>query len=118
MYLVMFVLHDAGKLNELLKGWEEAGVTGATILPSTGLGRLRQQLGLRDDLPIMPSLRDFYHFEEDTNRTIFTVVDTEATVDRLLRVTEEIVGPLEKPQTGLMVVLPVARVHGLSREGA
>ncbi len=116
MYLVLFVLHDTNKLNDVLRAWEEVGIRGATILPSTGLGRLRQSLGLRDDLPIMPSLRDFYHFEEGTNRTLFTIVFDEAAIDRLLEATEQVVGPLDQPDTGLMVVLPAARVYGVSQK--
>lgn len=117
MYLVLFVLHDPNKLPDLLQAWEEAGVRGATVLPSTGLARLRQSLAFRDDLPIMPSLRDFYHFDEGTNRTLFTVVEEEL-VDRLREATERVVGPLDQPETGLLVVLPVARVYGLGSHEA
>lgn len=114
MYMVIFVVHDPGKLNELLQAWEEVGLSGATILPSTGLGRLRQRLGLRDDLPIMPSLRDFYPFEEETNRTLFTLVKDEAMVEQLRQAAERVLGPLEAPNTGIMVVLPVVRIYGVS----
>ena len=113
MFLVLFVLHDPNKLPDLLRAWEEVGVRGATILPSTGLARLRQSLALRDDLPIMPSLRDFYHFDEGTNRTLFTVLEDEALIEPLREATERVVGPLDQPETGLLVVLPALRVYGL-----
>ena len=37
MFMILFVLHDPEKLDDILTAWEEAGVSGVTILPSTGL---------------------------------------------------------------------------------
>lgn len=58
MHLILFVLHDPDKLYELMDGWDEAGVSGVTVLPSTGIGRLKASDMLREDLPLMPSLED------------------------------------------------------------
>ena len=43
MYLVTFVLHDPDLLEELLDEWNKAGVEGATVLFSSGMGRMRQK---------------------------------------------------------------------------
>jgi hypothetical protein len=114
MYFVVFVLNDPEKCDRLLSAWEEAGVLGATIMHSTGLGRLRGS-GWMDDLPLFPSLEVFTEHEEDFSRTIFTVVDSESGVDRLVAATEGVVGALTQPDTGFLVVLPVARVYGLNK---
>ena len=37
MFFILFVLHDTDALNDVLTAWEECGVSGVTILPSTGL---------------------------------------------------------------------------------
>ena len=96
--------------------WEESGVGGITIFPSTGLGRIRQEGPLRDDLPLMPVLRDFFrHQEELVSRTFFSVVEDEAMVDRVLAATESVVGDLEQPDTGILVVIPLARAYGLKK---
>ena len=50
MSLVMFILHDPEKLPALLDAWKEAGVSGATVLLSTGLGRIAKSPALRDQL--------------------------------------------------------------------
>jgi nitrogen regulatory protein P-II 1 len=113
MFLVLFILHDAELLEELLDAWEEAGISGATILHSSGLGRVRQGGGGRDDLPLIPSLKSLFDHEEYFSRTLFTVVENEATVDKVLAATEKTIGDLNKPDTGLMVVLPTAKVYGL-----
>ena len=115
MYLVLMVLNNPDRLEELLIAWEENGVQGATVLFSTGLGRIRQMDAWRDDMPLMPSLRDFYELPENMNRTIFTVVDHEAQVDALVAATQEVVGELDEQGTGLLLVLPVARAYGVNK---
>lgn len=113
MYLILFVLNDPDRLDEILSAWEETGVSGVTILPSTGLGRLRQQEGLRDDIPLIPGLEDFYHRTSDVSYTLFTVVESEALVGEVLRATQAVVGSLDKPGNGILVILPTVSVHGL-----
>ncbi|HZD58550.1 MAG TPA: P-II family nitrogen regulator [Anaerolineales bacterium] len=115
MFLVLFVLNDAEKLEAILEAWEKIGVPGVTILHSTGLGRARQKPGIWDDLPLMPSLRSLLEHEEFFSRTLFTVVTDEAMVGNLVERAENIVGNLDQPGTGLVVVLPVAKVYGLKK---
>ena len=110
-HMILFVLDDASLTNELLAAWHTVGVPGATILESTGLGRLSQS-GLRDDTSIMPSLRNFYRSGELNHRTIFTIVKDDAIVPEILKATETVVGSLSEPNTGLLLVLPVAQVYG------
>src|ERR671925_336547 len=115
MYLVLLVLNNPDRLEELLIAWEENGVQGATVLFSTGLGRIRQLDGWRDDMPLIPSLKDFYEVPENMNRTIFTIVKDEAHVDAVVAATKEIVGELDEKGTGLLLVLPVARAYGANK---
>lgn len=115
MFFVLFVLNEAEKCDALLAAWEETGVRGATVMHSTGLGRLRGNDWM-DDMPLFPSLEDFTEHEEYFNRTIFTVVESESSVDRLVAATETVVGKLTQPNTGFLVVLPVLRVYGLNKE--
>lgn len=60
----------------------------------------------------MPSLSDFYVQSEELSRTIFTIVNDDL-VERIIAVTEQIAGDLNKPGNGILVVLPTDRVHGL-----
>jgi len=116
MKLILFVLHDVSKLVDLLNAWKEAGVTGATVLFSTGMGRIRLSAGLRDDLPLMPSLSDFYTRDEELSRTLFTVVKDEKTANRIISATRDVVGDLNEPDTGLLVVMPVEQIEGLKKK--
>ena len=112
-HLVVFVLDNISQCNDVLKAWEEAGASGITILESTGLGRLRGVV--RDDLPLLPSLRDLLASQEMHHRTLFTVVDDEATLDRIIAATEQIIGDFSRHHTGLLFVVPVTRVLGLKK---
>jgi len=113
--MIWFVLHDADLLADILAAWKEAGVLGITILPSTGLRRLEDNNSLRDDIPLIPSVEDLLSDEETLNRTIFTIVDNDAIVDKVVEVTQDIVGDLNLPNTGILCVIPLGKVYGLNR---
>lgn len=115
-YMIFFVLHDISLMEDLLNAWDEAGVSGITILFSTGLARHRNGGGLRDDLPLIPSLEDLMERAQNTNRTFFTVVNGEEMVDKVIAATESVTGDLDLPNTGILTALPVARVRGLHRK--
>lgn len=117
MYFVLFVLHDISKMKDLLHTWEQAGVKGATVLFSTGLGRIRQNFGLMEDFPLFPTMSEIVdRLEEmDLSRSLFSVVESDEIVKDLLRRTQEVVGDLTKPNTGIMIVLPIAQVYGLKQ---
>ncbi len=115
MFMIFFVLHDPHRLREILEAWEEAGVSGITILPSTGLKRLEASDVLREDLPLIPSLEDLIDQEESLNRTLFTIVRDDEMVNKVIEATQSVTGDLNLPNTGILTVLPVARVYGLDR---
>lgn len=117
-YLVMFIMHDPAQMDDVLDAWTEAGVSGVTILLSTGLARMRQNLSLRDDLPLIPSLADLEEHSESLSRTLLTLVESEQLVDQLVEATQSIIGDLDLPNTGVLAVLPVAKVYGLNRRDA
>ncbi|HLE15503.1 MAG TPA: hypothetical protein VI776_12200 [Anaerolineales bacterium] len=116
MLMVMFVLHNTEKLDDLIDAWEAAGVPGITILHSTGLGRARSLPGRWDDLPLIPSLRDFYENDEMFSRTLFSVVPDEAAAERVVKATINTVGELSEANTGLLAVFPLVKVYGLEKK--
>ena len=116
MKMILFVLNDPAKVLDLLNAWKVAGASGATVFFSTGMGRIHQSAALRDDLPLMPSLSDFVDRDEKLSRTIFIIIRDEL-VGQIISATEKIVGDLNKPGNGILVVLPVDSVHGLIEYG-
>jgi hypothetical protein len=117
MKMVLFVLNDPAKLLDLLAAWKQAGAHGATVLFSTGMGRLHQSANLRDDLPLMPSLSDFYEQNEEMSRTLFSILRDDL-VEPVLAATKQVVGDLDQPGNGILMVLPMEQVHGLIEYGS
>ncbi|PKO11353.1 MAG: hypothetical protein CVU40_01015 [Chloroflexi bacterium HGW-Chloroflexi-2] len=117
MYFILFVLHDLSNMKDLLHAWEEAGVKGATVLFSTGLGRIHQNFGLMEDFPLFPTMSEILDRVEnmDLNRTLFSVVESDEIVKNVLHHTQKVVGDLNEPNTGILIVLPVAQVYGLKQ---
>lgn len=111
-YMVLLIVDDLNICPTVLDAWDAAKVPGITILESTGMGRIREH-SFRDDIPMMPSLSELFRSREHRHRTIFSVVEGEEMVDRLVEITQEILGDLNKPNTGVLFVLPVLRVVGL-----
>lgn len=113
-HLLVLVLDNVEQCPAVLDAWQKAGVRGVTIMESTGLGRVRSVI--RDDLPLVPSLRDLLSSQELHHRTLFTVVDDEEILRRLIDATKEIVGDFSRPNTGLLFVVPVSFVLGLRKQ--
>ena len=112
--LLVFVLSDRNQCGDIVDAWKAAGVAGITILESTGLGR--SQVGIRDDVPLMPGLSDFLANRELHHRTLFSVIEDEATLERVIAATERVIGDFTRHHTGLLFVVPVTRVLGLERK--
>jgi nitrogen regulatory protein PII len=113
-FQVVFVLDNPDQCRDILDAWENAGIRGVTILESSGLGRVRRA-GIRDDLPLIPSLSDIFLNKETQHRTLFTVVKSQSQIEAIVKATKSVVGDLEQPDTGFLFVVPVSQVYGISK---
>lgn len=111
MNLLIAVINQEEKLDEILSGLVELGVTGATIINSEGMGRV-----LSHDIPIFAGLGALALRSRPQNQTIFSVIPEDETVDAVIRLLQEICGNLEDPATGIVFTVPVNRVVGLAPE--
>lgn len=108
-HLLVLVVDQVEFCPDLLKAWGEIGVPGVTVLESLGSQRLS---GERDDLPLMPSLRSILSSAETHNRTLFSVIEDQAVLEKAIQVTQQILGDLEQPHNGIMFTMPVDRAWG------
>lgn len=113
-YLVILIVDNLDDCLPILRTWEEQGVTGVTILESTGLGRILRE-GLLEDIPIMPSLEDFLTVREEPHRTLLSVVESQDQVTKMVETAQKIIGNLDDPHTGFLFVVPVLQAYGLGR---
>lgn len=113
-YTVFLVLDNLANEAALLDSWERAGVGGITILDSTGLGRIRQNAGLRDDMPLMPNLYSLLYSRGEHHRTFISVIEGDDMIDRIIEATEAVLGDMTVPNRGILFVMPVVRAVGLS----
>jgi nitrogen regulatory protein PII len=113
MELLVCVINEPGKVDEILQAFLDIGVTGATILDSQGMGTT-----LVEDVPIFAGFRNFLAGVGKQNKTILSVVKDHETVERAVASLEKICGSFETPSTGIVFTLPVTFVKGLRSESA
>ncbi len=111
MKLLVFVLNNEEYLEEVMEAYVEAGINGATLLDSEGMGRF-----LSYEVPLFEGFKDFMKGNKPYNKTIFSVVRDEQVVQHAKELIDKIVGGLDNPGTGIMFTLPVDWATGLVRE--
>lgn len=108
MHMILFVLNDPEKLDIVLEAWELVGITGVTILESTGIQRRRsaqQRIPLRYRLgPMIP--------HETGHYTLIAIVSNITIVTKCLSATENLIGNLDLPDTGVFTAWPLDVVKG------
>jgi hypothetical protein len=107
MFMIMFVLDNPDQLDALLENWEKIGIRGATIVESTGIHRRRRKI-----LPMRYLFQTAGNVEE-SHYTLFAIVESDALVQACLKATEQLVGDLDDPNTGVFAAWPLAVVKGL-----
>jgi len=110
MKLLILILNKVEKLEEVLEGFLEAGVTGATIFDTVGMGHI-----LSEEVPIFAGLRFMFAGAKPHNKTIISVIE-ENKVEEVLRLLQNILGSLQEPGTGIVFTIPLDRVEGLKPE--
>ena len=121
MHMLMFVLDNPDYLDEVLDAWDEIGVSGVTIVESTGITRYRQAKLVGN--PLMAGINRLMNSAEEGHYTLFTIVKGEAVVRQCIEASEKIVGNLLDPNTGVLAAWPLSIVKGvpdpqLNTEGA
>ena len=110
MKLLILFLNKVEKLEEVLEGFVEIGITGATVIDSVGMGHI-----LSEEVPIFAGLRFMFAGAKPHNKTIFSVIKDEKE-EEAIRLLQKILGDLKKPGTGIVFTIPLNRVEGLMPE--
>ena len=110
MQLLVAVINHEELVDDILGGFIELGITGATVIESKGMGRV-----LSREVPIFAGLRTLASSSRPANRTIFCLAD-DAKIDAAIALIQEVCGSLDAPGAGIVFTLPVGRVVGLKPE--
>ncbi len=113
MHMILFVLDDPDRLDDLLDAWEAAGITGVTITESTGVYRFRSA---RKKIPMRYVFGAVGNKVEVGHFTLMALVKGEEIVQRCLEATEKLVGDLAEPNTGVFAAWPVELVKGYPKK--
>lgn len=111
IYLLVVILDDLARLPPLLEAWRAIGLPGATILQSVGSHRAQSwlsQVGLG-------ALDRLFDTDEVRRRTLLMVVEGEDALARAVGEAEQAVGGFDRPNSGLLLVVPVAEVRGIHK---
>ncbi len=101
MKLLVFILNKEELLEDVLTAYIEAGISGATILDSEGMGHF-----LTYEIPLFTDFKDFMR-DKPYNKTILSVIRNEKQIPELEHLLDKICGGLDDPGTGILFTIPV-----------
>ena len=111
MELLVCVVNREEKLEEILSGFLELGVTGATVIHSEGMGRVLSQ-----EVPVFAGLQTLMSRSRPQNTTILSVIESPEVMDRAIKMVQDVCGDFDTPSTGIIFTVPLGRVIGLAPE--
>ena len=77
MKLLCIVLNSVDKLEEVLEGLIEVGVTGGTVVDSVGMGHIIE------DVPLFAGVRNVFRSAKSHNNMIFSVISDSQAAESL-----------------------------------
>ncbi len=110
MQLLIAIINNEEQVDDVLAGFLELGITGATVINSEGMGHV-----LARDVPIFAGVSALTSRSRPTNQTLLSVVRDEK-VDAAIAMIHEVCGGLDTPGVGIVFTVPVSRVDGLAPE--
>lgn len=114
MNMLVVVLNEADYLEEILDGFVDIGIKGATIFDSQGMGSAITSSGKGHDI-FFAGIRKYINDNtRPYNKTVFSVIEDEYILQQAIRTVREIVGDFSKPGVGLMFTIPIGKVWGSS----
>lgn len=109
--LLVIVLNKTELLTELLDGFIEKGISGATVIDSSGIGHL-----VADHIPFFSQFIDFGSEDKNHSKTIFMVVSCLEERNLAVKNVEEVLGDITKPDSAFLFSVPVNFVKGISSD--
>ena len=109
--MVICVLNEPGRLNDVLMAFLEAGVTSSTVIETQGMGKI-----LASDVPLFAGFRDLFQGSKPFNHTIFAVVDDPSVTEELIVLVKDVLSDMGDEPRGIIFSLPINTFVNLNME--
>ncbi len=106
--LLVCIIEKEEKLEEVLEGLVEIGVTGASIVDVRGMFEY-----LADEIPIFAGFRNLIEDKNPTNKMIMSVIKDDNLLKEAMDTIEEVYGSFDNPNTGIMFAIEIGNIRGL-----
>lgn len=111
--LVILITSRLDDCHAVGEAWQQAGAPGVTLIESYGMRRMQEKSKSLEVLPGMLSLLEILRENDEIkSMTMLSVVEAPQ-VDALIAATERILGDLNAPNAGILVVIDVERSVGV-----
>ena len=110
-HMLQIILDDLKFLPDLLRVLRDIGVTGTTIMKSVGGYRTStwlSKVGLN-------AIDHIFDAKEIQRRTLIAVIEDDKLLEQAIAEAERIVGGFERPNSGVLLVLPVTQTKGINK---
>lgn len=112
MQVIVVVLNKLECLDDLLARLKKAGVTGGTILESTGMVK---SLEASDESYLLGSLRLFLENPLPDSKTIFFIVNDDQ-VNLVRKTVDDALGGIDNHDTGIIFGIPISFADGIIKK--
>ena len=107
MKLLVAIIHNPALVFYILDEFYEDGIKGSTVMDSMGMAHIMAHH--------VPYFSRFAEAGEDPsqNKTIFIVIQSDEERNKVINAIERVVGDLNKPDTGVVMTLPIDFCKGI-----
>jgi nitrogen regulatory protein PII len=108
--LLVCIVKNHRHVEDILTGFLDVGIRGATVLDARGMGQV-----IATSIPIFAGFKSMFAAGGASTYMILSVLEDEM-VSKAVRVVEEATGDFDKPGTGFLFTAPVSLVRGMAKE--
>lgn len=112
MNLLVIIINETEKLDNLLVKFNDNGILGGTILDSQGMAATL--CDWHHDIKIFGGLRSVLSNKRPYNKTLLMVLDDEK-LEKAKGIVREVISDIDKINTGIMFTVKVSDVEGLTK---
>jgi CBS domain-containing protein len=107
--MLQIILDDIRFLPDLIQTWREIGVSGTTIMKSVGGYRTSTWLSKVG----LGAIDRIFEAREIQRKTLVAVIEDDDLLAQAIAEAERVVGGFDRPNSGVLLVLPVTQTKGL-----